>query len=169
MSKVDPGYFLIQGLSADQSPWAALLKANRQTFPQVPHCTTEKERTVTTAVTLACLWQMILSPFLLISHVMTFPFTNTDVDRLWHEQSPRRTTNSVSIFYCLFPFFPASKRGRWWNLAFVFLYLKNLLEGERLLIINVLRWIKQWGHTCPVWTVGEQRHNINTEGFLFLF
>lgn len=68
----------------------------KQTFPQLP-IEQPRERMATTAAVLDGLWQMVLSLFLLISDVMTFPFKNTDVTRaatgalLWE-------AHNVSIF-----------------------------------------------------------------------
>lgn len=94
----DCGYFLMQRLFVSQSTFAAMPRANNQTFPWVSRCKTEKARVTTTAATLTGLWQMILSPFLLISSVMTFPFKNTDTDKLWHELGSKRTTPFCARF-----------------------------------------------------------------------
>lgn len=67
----------------------------RQTTGSFPRLLIAKprERMTATAAALARSWQMVLSLFLLISNVMTFPFKNTDVARaatgapLWEEHN----------------------------------------------------------------------------------
>lgn len=67
----------------------------RQTMGSFPRLLVAKprERMTATAALLARSWQMVLSLFLLISNVMTFPFKNTDVARaatgapLWEEHN----------------------------------------------------------------------------------
>lgn len=101
ISKADHGCFLTQWLSAGYGTWVAMPEANNQTFPQVSRCKIEKkERVMTTAAVLACLWQMILSRFLLISNVMTFPFKNTAVDRLGQKQGSKGTATFALPLIC---------------------------------------------------------------------
>lgn len=144
ISLLETLYFLPGLLPTRLAQWLhSPCGVTKQTFPQLP-IEQPRERMATTAAVLAGLWQMVLSLFLLISDVMTFPFKNTDVTRA-ATGAPLWEAHNVC---CCFHFPICICSYLWWWLFHVRFYQEAVSRWKLCLALKQICLVTLGGWAC---------------------